>query len=40
MVVQAMCAIGAALITAIHYDAITGVIVFFCLAAISPSNTG
>ena len=40
MIVQAICAVGAALVTAVHYDAITGVIVFFCLAAISPSNSG
>lgn len=40
MIVQAWSAVGAALLTAIHYDTVTGMIVFFCLAAISPTNTG
>jgi hypothetical protein len=40
MKVQAWSAVVAALLTAIHYDIITGIIVFLCLSAISPTNTG
>jgi hypothetical protein len=38
--VQAICAVCAALLTGIKFDLTTGVIVFLCLAAISPSNSG
>jgi hypothetical protein len=36
---QAWSAVLAAILTGIKFDITTGIIVFLCLAAISPSNT-
>jgi len=37
---QPWCALIGAVLTGMHYDPVTGIIVLCCLAAISPSNTG